>query len=163
MIEAVNSVISNAQLARVSTDRIATVNSFAADTSAVESVARAPVAPYISPYIALDTRYNTAVLQIRNSDTGDVLTQFPSESRLRQRSAEAALQEAARQQSQPAPVETRAAAPSPSETTFQVTSIAQESVQPTSSSAGTAQAAIAALSAGAQSGLSGTTTVNVTA
>ena len=166
MIEAVNSVISNAQLARVSTDQVATANSFAADASAVESVARAPVAPYISPYISLDTRHNTAVLQIRDSDTGDVLTQFPSESRLRQRSAEAALQEAARPQQplpqQPAPVESREAA-SPPESTFQATTIAQESVQPTATSAGAAQAAIAALSAGAQSGLSGTTTVNVTA
>lgn len=163
MIEAVNSVISNAQLARVSTDQVATTNSFAADAPAVESVARAPVAPYISPYISLDTRFDTAVLQIRDSDTGDVLTQFPSESRLRQRSAEAALQDAAASRQQPAPVESRPAVSSQSETTFQATTIAQESVQPTATSAGAAQAAIAALSAGAQSGLSGTATVNVTA
>lgn len=162
MIEAVNSVISNAQLARVSTDQVATSNSFAADATAVESVARAPVAPYISPYISVDTRFDTAVLQIRDSDTGDVLTQFPSESRLRAAAqSEAAQTLAETQTSTPAP-QPAAEAPSPSETTFQATSIAQASVQPASSSAGAAQAAIAALSAGAQSGLA-TSTVSVTA
>lgn len=168
MIEAVNSVISNAQLARVSTDQIATLNSFAADVNAVESVARAPVAPYVSPYISVDTRFDTAVLQIRDSDTGDVLTQFPSESRLR----EAAQREAARlaaerqpplQPAEPAAQAPATPAPAPVQASFQVTTIAQQSVQPTASSAGAAQAAIAALSAGAQSGLSGTTTVSVTA
>lgn len=164
MIEAVNSVISNAQLARVSTDQIATADSFAADVNAVESVARAPVAPYISPYIAVDARFDTAVLQIRDSDTGDVLNQFPSESRLRQAAQREAAQAAAERLSSVRSSAPQApqAAPTPSETTFQVSSITQESVQPASSTAGAAQAAIAALSAGAQSGLA-TSTVSVTA
>lgn len=34
--------------------------------------------PYVSPYVALDPRFKTAVLQIRDSDTGDVRDQFPS-------------------------------------------------------------------------------------
>lgn len=77
MIEAVNSAISNAQQARFTADQVATLNSFAADIEAVESVARGPVAPYVSPYVSVDTRFDTAVLQIRDSDTGDILTQFP--------------------------------------------------------------------------------------
>ncbi|MCB9988723.1 MAG: hypothetical protein H6868_05225 [Rhodospirillales bacterium] len=51
-------------------------------------------APYVSPYIHVDLNYDKAVLQIRDSDTGDVLNQFPSQKRL-----EALARDAARQAS----------------------------------------------------------------
>ncbi len=163
MIEAVNSVISNAQLARGTTDQTATLNSFAADTQAIESVARAPLAPFISPYISVDTNFDTAVLQIRDSDTGDVLTQFPSESALQQRRAQAARQESAELQTQSR--ETREAPTQrvdTSATTFQAQQVAQRSAPP-AAAGGPAQAAIAALSAGAQSGVANASAVSVTA
>lgn len=76
MIEAVNSVLSNSPLVRGSVDQASVAR------AEIQSVASSPQAPYISPYISVDINYNKAVLQIRDSDTGDVLNQFPSQSRL---------------------------------------------------------------------------------
>ena len=153
MIEAVNSVVSNAQQARVVTEQVATLNSFAASEVAVESVSRGPVAPYISPFVSVDTNFNTAVLQFRDSETGDVLNQFPSESALEARQRQAARQEAQREEA----VRREAVT---SSTTFQASVIAQQASAPAQegTSAGVAQAAIAALSAGAQSGQTSSTT-----
>ncbi len=83
MIEAVHSVLSNAQAVRASADQSSSTRSFAADPENSVSV---PQAPYISPYIVVNAN-NKAVLQIRDSDTGDVLTQYPSETRLQAQSA----------------------------------------------------------------------------
>lgn len=80
MIEAVNSVLSNAPLARGSAEQQSTSRSFAANPERVQEVAKAP---YVSPYIHVDVNFDRAVLQIRDSDTGDVLRQFPSESQLK--------------------------------------------------------------------------------
>ncbi len=74
MIEAVNAVIANAPLLRGSAEQVAVAN--AADQ--IETVSAAPQAPYISPYIYLDVNLDKAVLQIRDSETGDVLSQFPA-------------------------------------------------------------------------------------
>lgn len=79
MIEAVNSVISNAVLARGSAEQQSVARSFAANPERVQEVAQAP---YVSPYISMDINYNKAVLQIRDSDTGDVVRQFPTESQM---------------------------------------------------------------------------------
>ena len=49
------------------------------------SPSNAPQAPFISPFIAVNNDFDTAVIQIRDSDTGDVVRQFPSESTLRAR------------------------------------------------------------------------------
>lgn len=166
MIEAVNSVISNAPVARAAAVQASTVNSFAADQVAVESVARGPVAPFISPYISVDTNFDTAVLQIRDSDTGDVLTQFPSESALQQRQRQAVRQESQALQERPvARVQPREVQSAPTETAaFQATTLAQASAPAeVNTTAGAAQVAIAALSAGAQSGQASAGSVNVTA
>jgi len=80
MIEAVNSVISNAQVLKNSAEQVN-----AARVETPEPVRTFPLAPYVSPFIAVDVNFNTAVLQIRNSDTGDVIRQFPSESTLEAR------------------------------------------------------------------------------
>lgn len=79
MIEAVNSVLSNAVLARGSAEQQSVARSFAANPERVQEVVQAP---YVSPYISMDINYNKAVLQIRNSDNGEVVRQFPSESQL---------------------------------------------------------------------------------
>ncbi|MGH1375706.1 MAG: flagellar protein FlaG [Alphaproteobacteria bacterium] len=96
MIEAANSVLSNASALRsnsadqLASSRAATVSVAAADSSVAP---QAPQAPFISPYISVDLNYNKAVLQIRDSDTGDVQQQFPTESRLRaQRQASQAIE-----------------------------------------------------------------------
>jgi hypothetical protein len=81
MLEAVNSVISNAPLIRGNAEQVATARSFAANPERVQEVAQAP---YVSPYIHVDVNYNKAVLQLRNGETGDVETQIPSEERLAQ-------------------------------------------------------------------------------
>lgn len=74
MIEAVNAVIANAPLLRGNAEQVAVAN--AADQ--IETVSTAPQAPYISPYIYMDVNLDKAVLQIRDSETGDVLSQFPA-------------------------------------------------------------------------------------
>lgn len=54
-----------------------------------------PQAPYVSPYISINFDYDKAVLQIRDSDTGNVQEQFPTESRLAEiRRAQAQLDRA---------------------------------------------------------------------
>lgn len=169
MIEAVNSVISNAPLIRGNAEQVAASNSFAADAAAVETVARMPLAPYISPYIAVNTDYDKAVLQLRDSETGDVVNQFPSEQTLaaRQRTEKAQLNAKLAES-------TGGSAPETSQSSNSFASLGinvpqgvtyvQESAPAPSSSqgAGVAQAAIAALSLGAAAGQA-TTTVSVTA
>jgi len=81
MIEAVNSVLSNASASRAVAEQQSTARSFAANPQKTqESAVRTP---YVSPYISYDRNYNKAVLQIRDSDTGDVLRQFPTQTQLR--------------------------------------------------------------------------------
>ncbi len=80
MIEAVNSILSNASATRVAVEPNSTARSLAANPEKVQEVAKTP---YVSPYISIDRNYNKAVLQIRDSDTGDVLRQYPTEGQLK--------------------------------------------------------------------------------
>ena len=168
MIEAVNSVISNTSAIRVSADQASTSRSFAADQAAVEAVARIPLAPYISPYISLDTNYDKAVLQLRDSETGDVVNQFPSEQTLQARQRQE-IQTLNKQlagsdapQRSPSPDASSNTAPrAPVGVTF-VQEAASSQPAPAQGGPGVAQAAIAALSIGAQAGQV-TSTVSVTA
>lgn len=80
MIEAVNSVLSNTSANRVATEQQSTLRSYATNPDRVQEVARAP---YVSPHISIDKNYNKAILQIRDSDTGDVLRQYPTEGQLK--------------------------------------------------------------------------------
>ncbi len=158
MIEAVNSVIANASLARAAV--------VSADASARPEVSRqdiqVPQAPYISPYISVDNNYNAAVIQIRDSETGDVLTQFPSESRLQARAQEQAVAQPIFQEptQQGAPTQ----ATQQADTSFAAQSIGA-STEVSTPSVGVAQAQIAsaALATGAQSGQVFSGAVNVTA
>lgn len=79
MIEAVNSVLASSTAVRGVAEQVSTARSFAANPDRVQEVAKAP---YVSPYIRVDVNFDKAVLQVRDSDTGDVLRQYPSESQL---------------------------------------------------------------------------------
>ncbi len=153
MIEAVNSVVSNAPLIRIVADQVATSRSFAGDALAVESVARGPVAPYISPHISVDPVFDAAVLQLRDSDTGDVVEQFPSDKALLQRAhreqAEAEAEAVHRSAGNVSPVVGQSSAPA--DFSFTVVQEAAADVLP-SPGVGVAQVAISALSVGAQAG-----------
>ena len=97
MVDAVNAVISSVNTLPVANREAAGVAARSALVSNADS-GSAPVqpkAPYVSPYIHVDFTFDKAVLQIRDSDTGDVVDQFPSQSRLQQlRRAEALSQQA---------------------------------------------------------------------
>lgn len=82
MLEAVNSVLQSAPVIRASAEQVSTVDSYAANPDRVQKV---PQAPYISPYIYMDVNLNQAVLQIRDSETGDVVRQIPSETSIQNR------------------------------------------------------------------------------
>jgi len=106
MLEAVNSVLQNAQFVRSNSEQTSSVDSFAANPERSQRVA--PQAPYISPYIHLDVNYDKAVILLRNGETGDVEGQFPSQATLEAQARAAAKRQVA--------VETEAATPSPKAT-----------------------------------------------
>jgi hypothetical protein len=80
MIEAVNSVLSNAPFTKAVVEQQSVATSFAANPARVQQAAIQ--APYISLYIKVDTNFDKAILQIRDSDTGDVVRQIPTETQL---------------------------------------------------------------------------------
>ena len=80
MLEAVNSVLSNASYTKVATEAQSVVNSYAANPERVQQATTQ--APYLSLYIKVDVNFDKAVLQLRDIDTGDVLRQIPSETQL---------------------------------------------------------------------------------
>lgn len=89
MIEATNSVIANAPLLRSNAEQGSTVRAARQQTQI--EISEPVRAPFVSPFIFVDNNFDKAVLQIRDADTGDVLTQFPSESRLAQARREAEI------------------------------------------------------------------------
>ncbi len=152
MIDAVNSTI-----AGVATSRdVAQVSSGANVAPPVPSEApRAPQAPYVSPYISVDLNFDRAVLQIRDSETGDVEQQFPTQSRLAQLSRAQAEQESSdirqtlSQQQSNINAESATSQQGLDVITIQDVTSNQASNTTTFSSP---QVAVAALSTGAQSG-----------
>lgn len=79
MIEAVNSVLSNAASTKAVVEQQSVAQSFAANPDRVQVV---PQAPFISPYVHVDVNFDKAVLLLRDSSTGDVVRQIPTESQL---------------------------------------------------------------------------------
>ena len=158
MIEAVNSVVANASSVRASAEAVSVLRTVADAAPPVQvgdtKVIEIPKAPYVSPYIVIDRNHNKAVLQIRDSDTGDVVQQYPTESRLAQINRAQQISEQrqlARGESQPQAVQ---APPSAPEQRTPVRSSDVISVQEVTSSppANAPVQAIAAFSAGAQAG-----------
>lgn len=80
MIEAVNSVLSNAPYTKAVVEQQSVARSFAANPSRVQEASIQ--APYLSLYIKMDTNFDKAILQIRDNQNGDVLRQIPTESQL---------------------------------------------------------------------------------
>lgn len=93
MIEAVNSAVANASLLRTNGDQSqqARLSSFASSSNTEDGV-KLQLAPYVSPFIEMDVTFNKAVLQIRDSSTGAVQRQFPSETTMRARAAQAEIE-----------------------------------------------------------------------
>ena len=164
MIEAVNSSLAGTQALRGNVEQVST-SRVVADIAppASNSVAEAPKAPYVSPYIAIDTANNKAVIQIRDSDTGDVQDQFPSQSRLAQISQQQAREVNTQKAIENAVPEVQEA-PQPSQTTDIVTVQDVTSSAPSNASLPSPEIAAAALSAAAQSSVpTSTAGVNVSA
>lgn len=171
MIEAVNSVVSSAPTLRGAVEQASTARSLAANPARVQEVASSapelPKAPYISPYISLDYNYDRAVLQIRDSDTGDVVEQFPTESRLaEQQRAKLAAEQATQRLRRPEQREARPTndalaaeakkAPAPIEAkASDIVTVQEATSTPAANSAAPTHIAAAALSAGASTALAG--------
>lgn len=115
MIEAVNSVLSNASATRVTAEQQSTARSLTANPDKVQEVAKAP---YVSPYVSIDRNANKAVLQIRDSDTGDVIRQFPTEGQLKAyRNAQQFIKSSERAEQASTPQTTNESADTPSAST----------------------------------------------
>lgn len=92
MVDAVSAVVASTPILRQPAEESTSQNSaVVAEARDVGSIAASPQAPFISPFIKIDDSSNKAVILIRDSDTGDVVRQFPSESSLRARQSAAAF------------------------------------------------------------------------
>lgn len=80
MIEGVNASIASASVARVTAVQADAAVSYAENPTQVQRIAQAP---YVSPYISMDYTYDKAILQIRDSDSGEVVRQIPTDNQLR--------------------------------------------------------------------------------
>ena len=110
MIEAVNSTIAASVVSRANVEQQSAARA-AAEIEPVQQVVRAP---FVSPYISVDTNFDRAVLQIRDSETGDVVNQFPSQNQLEayQRAQAAQIRAESLAEPGPDPQAQEAAAPS---------------------------------------------------
>lgn len=80
MIEAINSTLAQAAATRAPINAISSNASFASDENEVREVAQVP---YVSPTVRVDVDTKIAILEFRESSTGDVLLQVPSEQQIR--------------------------------------------------------------------------------
>lgn len=89
MIEAANI----AQQVSAATRQVAEQNTAVRDVAVeIDTVRQGPRAPFISPAITVDVDTNIALLQIRDSETGEVERTIPSETTLDLRAADRARQ-----------------------------------------------------------------------
>jgi len=95
MLEAVNSVLQAAPFVRPQAEQTNAADSYAANPERIQHAP--PQAPYVSPYIHVNVNFDTAVIQLRNGETGDVEDQFPSDAALAARARQNAAREAAQQ------------------------------------------------------------------
>lgn len=80
MIEAVNSTLAQASIAKAPLESGSSLASFASDEKQIKEVAEAP---YVSPTVKVDPNTKIAILEFRESSSGDVLLQVPSEQQIR--------------------------------------------------------------------------------
>lgn len=79
MIEAVKSTLAAAPVLQRGLEQASNARSFAANPDRVQEAVEAP---YVSPNVRVDNNAKIAILEFRDSVTGDVLTQIPSEAQL---------------------------------------------------------------------------------
>ncbi len=170
MIEAVNSTIANAALVRNVAEQATAARLQSPPPAEERREIALPQAPYVSPYIKVDTEFDTAVLQIRDSATGDVIDQFPRETTLAARQRQEVLRELADRQSEQTAQprqqasELRSSGSSAAARPAQGTAyIAQEASTSSAPSSSDAQLASAAFASGATSGANISRGVSVTA
>lgn len=80
MIEGVNASVASASLLRPVSEQVVASRSYAANPTQVQQL---PQAPYVSPYISINYVADKAVLQFRDSESGEVVQQIPSETQLK--------------------------------------------------------------------------------
>ena len=159
MIEAVNSVVSNAPLSRSEAQKV--------DVSAAQPPS-AEVSPSVIPDEAIDnvlatfdTQYGQAVTQVLNPQSGQVLLQFPSENRLEAEANERAQAEAAIAETQSG--ESSGGEGQPIITSFDVYNSQPELSGEIPPNPAQAEIAINALNEAAQSGTAALSSVTVNA
>lgn len=132
MIEAVNSVLSNAPVNRAAVETQTTARSLSANPEKIQEAAKTP---YVSPYISIDKSSNRAILQIRDSETGDVVRQFPTEGQLKayRTAQEFSNRQKAQADNQVREAVTGVSAPTSAETSVELPSVSEVSTpQPSS-------------------------------
>lgn len=80
MIEAVKSTVANSALLRGSVEQSSTLNSYAANPDKLQISSQTP---YVSPTVRVDVNTKIAILEFRESVSGEILAQIPSEQAIR--------------------------------------------------------------------------------
>ena len=80
MIEAVKSTVASSTLLKANADTLSATNGYAANPDKIQSVSQAP---YVSPTVRVDVLTKIAILEFRESLSGEVLAQIPSENAIR--------------------------------------------------------------------------------
>ncbi len=157
MVDSVNSSLVSTQLLRGNVEAVSV-----AAQPPVEAPPRVPEAPFVDR-IVVDYDFDKAVIEVRDRDTGDVSEQFPSESRLAEQSRAQARRERTQQASEPVSnVNVEAAQSSERGSTADIITVQDVTSNPSANAAiPSPQIAVAALSAGAQSGQAAQQATNV--
>lgn len=81
MIEAVNAVVSNAQILRSMAEQVSATQNLSANPARIQSAAVS--APYLSPHVDFNSGNSKPIFVVRDSSSGEVIKQFPSEAQIR--------------------------------------------------------------------------------
>jgi hypothetical protein len=81
MIEAVNAVVSNAQILRSMAEQVSTTQNLSANPARIQTAAAS--APYLSPHVDFNAGNSKPIFVVRDSSSGEVIKQFPSEAQIR--------------------------------------------------------------------------------
>lgn len=81
MIEAVNAVVSNAQVLRSMAEQTASTQNLSANPARIQTAAIS--APYLSPHVDYNGGNSKPIFVVRDSASGEVIKQFPSEAQIR--------------------------------------------------------------------------------
>lgn len=98
MIEAVNAVVSNSQVLRSIAEQVSTTQNLSANPARIQSAAIS--APYLSPHVDYNGANSKPIFVVRDSSSGEVIKQFPSEAQIRAYNRAAQVREQIAVQSQ---------------------------------------------------------------